>query len=299
MKVFITGASGYCGKEIVRELVAHGHQVRGLSRSEAGADAVNKLGAVGVFGDSNDLDLIKRESSQADGFIHCAFDHSFTDMPGACAKEQAVIDTVCELYAGTQKVIVFTSAVPAGQGINLDEDSEVTVDPHKPRGGAEVIARKWRAKGVRIVGVRLPLVHGGDMHQGNFWLIPVNADMKAGFVATVNGGNNVFAHCHVYDVARLFVAVLENPEASAFVHAVQEGNPTKELAAASAAQLGFDVKDLTMEQAPAHFGWFAMFISVDIPGNSKKTQERLPWAPRERSLLQALKDGDPAYFHKF
>jgi len=298
MKVFVTGSSGYCGKEIVRELVSAGHEVRGLSRSEDGVAAVTKLGATGVLGDSNDLDLIKREASAADAVIHLAFDHSFTDMVGACAKEQAVIDTVCGLYDSTSKIVIYTSAMGLGIGIaDFDEDAEIPAGGN-PRGGAEVLATQWRKRGVRVVGIRLPVVHGGDMGKGNFWLTPVNADMTAGCVGIVNGGENVYTDCNVRDVARLYVLALENPDASRILHAVAGATKYKDLATASAAHLKLPIKHMTPDEAPGHYGWFANFIQVDAPGDAKKTFKRIGWAAREKTLLQALKDGEPAYFQK-
>lgn len=299
MKVFITGASGYCGREIVRELVHRGHTVRGLSRSEDGCTKVKADGGVPVLGDSNDLDLIKEEAAAAGATIHCAFDHSFTDLPGACKKEQAVIDTVCALYEGTPKILVFTSGTGFGGNIpNFNEDSECPVREWNPRVAAEHLAAKWRTKGVHVVGVRLPIIHGGEMGPGNFWLTPVNAHMKAGYAAIVNGGRNAHVSCHVRDAARLYADVVENPDASGIVHAVAENESVGELYTAAAKTLGIPTKEITAEEAPAHFGWFAMFTQVDAPADAKKTTERLGWMPKEKTILQAVTDGDKEYFRK-
>jgi nucleoside-diphosphate-sugar epimerase len=293
MRVFVTGASGFIGSAVVSELIGAGHQVVGLARSEASAGAVEAAGAQVHRGDLENLDSLRAGAKSADGVIHLAFNHDFTDYAGAAETDRRAIDTLGEVLAGSDRPYVVTSGL-AGFALGRTMTEADAADPSSPR-ASEHAALEFTPRGVRVSVLRLPpSVHG----EGDHGFVPRLIDIarKKGVSAFPGDGSNRWPAVHRVDAARLFRLALESAPAGARLHAVgDEGVPVREIAGAVGRHLALPVTGIAPETAFDHFGWLGAFFSLDVPASSVLTQEQLGWRPTHPGLLDDLEQGH--YFH--
>ncbi|KAL1410005.1 hypothetical protein Q8F55_004006 [Vanrija albida] len=295
--VFITGASGYLGSAITRELVGAGYSVTGLTRSQAGAAIVAANGGVPVRGSTDDLALVAQHASAADATIHTAFDHSWRDVPAACASDRATIGAIGQALEGTGKTFLVSSVATLGAlHPTFTEADEGGPGSANPRFFSERVAESFAAKGTRPVIVRIaPLVHGPDLADSSFFLTLLRRAKDAGFAATVGGGQSRWASVHVSDVASLFRAALEKPGVEGQFeryHAVGDnGLRTKDIVGAIAAGLGVPTKDLVGDEAVKHYGILGKLIALDNPVENAATVRQTGWAPTQPNVLEALRAG--------
>ena len=282
MKVFVTGASGFVGAAVVQELLKAGHQVRGLARSDASAQAIEAMGAEAFRGSIDDPDSLTRGATGMDGVIHTAFNHDFSQFMAAAATDEQAIGALGKALAGSGKPLVVAAGLagaPAGQ--TLTEDTTPAPGPRK----SEPAALALVGQGVRATVVRLaPSVHDAGDHGFVPYLIQVAREQ--GKAAYIGDGQNRWAGVHRRDAAHLFRLALERGEAGARYHAVgDEAVPFRELAEEIGRHLGVPAVSITAEEAPAHFGWMALFAGMSLTGSGKLTQERLDWQPTHMGLL--------------
>ncbi|MDR3614109.1 MAG: SDR family oxidoreductase [Candidatus Obscuribacterales bacterium] len=289
MKVFVTGASGFIGTEVVKELLAAGHQVLGLVRSETGVAAVEKLGAKAHRGSLGDLESLKSGVRESDAVIHLAFNHDFADFAANCAEDKQAILTLGEALVGKSGPLLVTS----GTGFSLDgkprteEDPFNEVRPEWPRASEEaagIVAKKFK---VPVIVMRLPQVH----NQEKFGLITysIEAAKKNGFAAYIGEGKNRWPAVALADAAKLYRLALEKGTAGANYNVVgEEGVTAREIAEALGRGLKLPVKSISADEAPAHFGWLALFAGLDMPCSSALTQERLGWKPTGPKMIHDL-----------
>jgi nucleoside-diphosphate-sugar epimerase len=307
MKVFITGASGYIGSAVTTELIQHGHTVLGLARSDASAEKLKALGAEVHRGDTNDLDSIRAGVAAADAVVHTAFDHSFADFEGAQKKDNATIEAIGAVLAGTNKPFITSSGTligggmaGAGTGKALTEDFVVPIEGvGAGRARSEQITLGLAQKGVRSAVVRFtPTVHGGDLHPTSFVCQMTKAAKKHGFVAYVGDGSARWPAVNVFDVAVLIRLILETGPGGLVYHAVgDEGNSQLDIATTIGEHLKLPVKSIAPgPDAMAHFGFIGMLMSMDNLTSSALTQERTGWKPTHSSMLHELKAGNPVYY---
>jgi nucleoside-diphosphate-sugar epimerase len=295
MRVFVTGATGFIGSAIVRELVDAGHRVLGLVRSEAGARALAAAGVEAHRGDVADLDSLSLGAATTDGVIHTAYNHDFVNVTREAAAEADVraIEAFGAALAGTGRPLVITSGVwLLGNGGVFTED-----DTPDPRAGTahrlpcERAALALASRGVRASVVRLaPSVHG----DGDRGFVPalIQIARAKGVSAYVGEGRNRWPAVHRLDAAHLFRLAAEKGIAGACYHgAADEGVPTRDIASAIGKRLNLPVVSKSREEAGAHFGWLAAFLALDAPTSSARTQERLGWRPRHPGLLADLEHG--------
>lgn len=295
MRVFLTGATGFIGSHIIPELLAGGHQILGMTRSDAGARTLEAAGVAVHRGTLEDLASLRAGAAKADAVIHTAFDHDFSNFVANCEKDRHAIAALGEALAGSARPLLITSGVgigDPGQGEPARED--VFNDRHpNPRTASEGVAQALLAKGLDVRVVRLPQVHD-TVKQG--LITPYVALARAqGSVAYVGAGANRWSAAHVGDVARLYRLALERGAAGARYHAVaEEGVTAREIAEVVAKGLGLPSVSITPEQAPAHFGWFAMFAGMDLPASSAWTRAQLDWTPTGPGLIEDLRAMDYA-----
>uniref|UniRef100_B0SWR5 NAD-dependent epimerase/dehydratase n=1 Tax=Caulobacter sp. (strain K31) TaxID=366602 RepID=B0SWR5_CAUSK len=293
MRVFLTGATGFIGSAIVPELLKAGHQVLGLTRSDAGAQALSAAGAEAHRGSLEDLDSLRAGAAQADGVIHCAFDHDFSNFLANCEKDKRAIEALASALVGTDRPLVITSGVGMGSpgpGQPATEDV-FNLDHPNPRSASEIAGNAALATGVNVSVMRLPQVHD-PVKQG---LITPSVEIARakGVSAYVGDGANRWAAAHVLDVARLYPLALERAQPGARYNAVaEEGVSAREIAEVVGAGLRVPVVSLTPEEAAGHFGWFAMFAGLDMPASSAWTRETLGWTPTGPGLIADLKAMD-------
>ncbi|UOG77579.1 SDR family oxidoreductase (plasmid) [Hymenobacter tibetensis] len=291
MRVFVTGATGFVGSAIVQELLGAGHQVLGLARSEAAAQALVAAGAEVHRGTLDDLDSLQRGVAATEGVIHTAFVHDFSAYAAAGETDRRAIEAMGAALMGTERPFLVTAGL-AGFALNrlaTEEDNPAPL----PR-MSETTALHLAAQGVRVSVVRLPpSVHDA----GDRGFVPTLIDVarQTGVAAYVGEGNNRWPAVHRLDAARLFRLALEQGAIGARYHGVaDEGIPMRDIAAVIGRQLQLPVVSKSVEEAPAHFNWMAQFVGLDAPASSARTQQQLNWHPSHPSLLEDLAGG--SYF---
>jgi nucleoside-diphosphate-sugar epimerase len=303
MRVFVTGATGYVGAAVVRELLGAGHDVVGLARSDAAAASLVAAGVSIHRGDLDDLGSLRRGVATADGVIHAAR----TNLPetggvaAAMLADRSAIEAIGETLAGSGKPFVVTSSLgllkPAQPGGFIMEDSAYDRTSFAtPRIAAEEAALAPAAHGVRVSTVRLGVVHGtGDTH--SYVQTLINVARSKGVSAYPGDGTNRWPAVHLLDAAHLFRLALENAPAGARLHGVgDEDVPLRAIAAIIGQRLRLPTTSLAADQVPNHFGWFAPMVSLDLPASSARTQQQLGWQPVQPGLIRDLEAGP--YFHE-
>lgn len=293
MRVFVTGASGWIGSAVVDELLASGHDVVGLARSDASAAALAAKGALVRRGDLDDLDGLRLGAQDAEAVIHLANKHDWADQAATNAAERAAVQTIGDALAGTGRPFLVASGV-AGltQGRPATEDDPSPFHgPNSPRGGSENLALEFVDRGVRAVSVRFaPTVHGTGDH-GFIAAIAAVARRK-GVSGYPGDGTHRWSAVHRVDAARLVRLGLTGAPAGARLHAVaEEGVPTREIAEAIGRAFDLPVASIAPEDVPEHFGWIGAFFAMDLAATSAATRELTGWTTSGPTLLEDIAAG--------
>jgi nucleoside-diphosphate-sugar epimerase len=289
MRIFLTGATGFIGSAIVPELINAGHQVLGLTRSDAGAQSLIAAGAEVHRGNLEDLDSLRNGAAQSDGVIHCAFDHDFSNFVANCEKDRRAVEALGDALTGSDRPLVITSGTGMGNSVPGQPATEDHFDPNhpNPRRLSEVTGAAVAARGVNVSVVRLPQVH--DTVKQGLVTYAISVAREKGVSAYVGDGLNRWPAAHVLDTARLYRLALEKHEAGARYHAVaEEGVSARDIAEVVGRGLNIPVVSLSPEAAAAHFGWLATFVGWDMPATSAQTQQRLGWHPTGPGLITDL-----------
>ena len=296
MRIFVTGASGWIGSAVVNDLLAAGHQVVGLARSDAGAATVAATGAEVRRGDIGDLDVLRAAAAQSDGVVHLAFRHDVAFNGGfedAVASDRAAIDALGEALAGTGRPLAIASGVAGLKPGELATERDMG-EPFPGPGGRilnERAALALAERGVRSMSVRFaPTVHGeGD---NGFIAMVVAADRRTGAAAYVDDGANRWPAIHRSDAARVVRLGIELAPAGSVLHAVgEEGVAIRDMARSIGRGLDLPVTSIAPEQAADQFGFLAHFLALDLPTSSARTRELLSWEPSGPGLVADLDQG--------
>lgn len=288
MRVFVTGATGWVGSAVVKELISAGHQVTGLARSEDKAVALAATSAEVLRATLDDLDALHSAASAADAVIHTAFGHDFSKFAENVEQDRRAIETVGSALEGSDRPLIVTSGLAwLAQGRAATEAD--VPGPAFPR-KSELAARALAGRGVRAAAVRLaPSVHG----DGDHGFVPrlIGIAREKGVSAFIGEGLNHWAGVHRLDAARVYRLVLEQGATGHVYHAVaDEGVPFREIAEVIGRRLGLPVES----RGPEHFGWFADFAGLDMSASSERTRARLGWEPTGPDLLTDL--DQPGYY---
>jgi nucleoside-diphosphate-sugar epimerase len=294
MRVFLTGATGFVGSFLVPELINAGHHVVGLSRSDASAEALARAGAEVFRGDLNELDRLRTAAETADGVIHAAFNHDFSNLKQNSEDDRKVIETLGEVLAGSNRPLVITSGTDLAPsrtgGLAVETDDHVTsAEIH--RAASEEAADALIAKGGRVMVMRLPQVH--DTRKRGRIAFYIQTARQQGRVAYVGKGKNRLPAVHVSDAVRLFRLALEKGHAGARYNAVgEEGVALRDIAEVIGAGLKMSVESITPEEALAYFGWMARLVTIELAASSVLTRQQLGWIPTGPDLLTDLRNMD-------
>lgn len=290
MRVFVTGATGFIGTPLVKELIAAGHQVLGLCRSDDKAAGLAAAGAEVCHGSLEDLDSLKKGAAQSDGVIHLAFKHDFSTFAANCEDDRRVINALGSVLAGSNRPLIVTSGTGLANtvpGQPAKEGNATIASNVIPRAVSEEAAVAVAADGVNVSVVRLPQVHD-PVKQGLITqAITIFREKRA--CAYIGEGHNRWPAAHVLDVARLYRLAIEKAEPNAKYHAVaEEGVSLRDIAQTLGARLNLPVKSIAPDEAQAFFGWLTMFAGRDSPASSEQTRKKLGWQPNGPGLIADL-----------
>jgi nucleoside-diphosphate-sugar epimerase len=294
MRVFVTGAAGFIGTATTQELIAHGHQVVGLARSDANAAALNAAGAEVHRGSLEDLDSLRKGAKETDGTIHLAFIHDFSKFAENGQIDKRAIEAMGSVLEGTNKPFIVTSGTGLiTPGVVITEDMRREASAHVPR-VSEQAGLAYASRGVRAMAIRLPQVHGGEGRAGLITYLLDGARQK-GAAAYVGDGNQRWAAGHRLDVARLYRLALEKGAVDGIYHAVgEEGVPMRQIIEVVSRALNVPVVSIKQDEAGDYYGPLAMFAGLDMPASSALTQKWLDWKPTQIGLIADI--GQPGYF---
>lgn len=289
MQVFVTGATGFIGSRVVGQLLGARHQVLGMTRSDAGAQALEAAGAQVHRGELGDLDSLRAGAARADAVIHTAFDHDFSRFVANCEQDRRVIEALGNVLKGSDRPLLITSGVGMGEGAAGEPALETRFNTAhaNPRIASELAANALLDAGVDVRVVRLPQVH--DTHRQGLISCLIDVARAQGMAPYVGDGQNRWPAAHVDDVAHLYRLVLERGQRGERYHAVaEEGITARRIAEAIAAGLGLPVQSVPAADVEAVFGWFGMFAGMDMAASGTLTRERLGWTPTGPGLLEDL-----------
>ena len=290
MRVFVTGATGFIGMAVTKDLVAAGHQVIGLCRSEAKAQALSEAGAELYRGTIDDLDGLRDGVARADAVIHLAFKHDFENFVANAHDDRRVVGWLGAALTGSSRPLIVTSGTVIANSVPGEpakEDNQIIGPEKHPRAITELAAADIAAAGVNVSVMRLPQVH--DPRRQGLISPVIGIYRNNGACAYVGDGAARWPAAHVRDVARLYRLAIEKAEPNATYHAVaEEGVTLKAIAETIGKRLDLPVKSIAPEEAQSFFGWLSMFAAYDAPASSAQTREKLGWTPTGPGMLEDL-----------
>lgn len=290
MRVFVTGSSGFIGSQVTRELLNAGHQVLGLTRSEAAAHDLLAMGAEPHHGNIEDLASLQSGAENCDAVIHTAFDHDFANFVANCQKDARVIAALGSALEGSARPLIITSGTAMGSpspGQAADEDHFDPAHPN-PRVASELAGETLLQRGVNVVVMRLSQIHN-PYKQGLVTEVIKHA-RERGVSAYIDEGTNQWSAAHVADAAHLYRLALEKHQPGARYHATAESSLSFRLIAETIGEgLGLPTMAIPADEAMASFGWLSSFVGKDMSSMSNKTQTRLGWRPSGPGLIADLR----------
>ena len=290
MRIFVTGATGFIGSNVVSELIGAGHQVLGLARSDAAANVLAAAGAEAYRGDIENFDSLRSGADLCEGVIHTAFDHDFSRFVENCEKDRRAIEALGSGFAGTTKPLVITSSTAMGStapGVRASEDVFNATSPN-PRVASELAGQELLERGVHVITIRNSQIH--DTWKQGLVSDVIALARRKGVPAYIEEGANAWSAAHISDTARLYRLALEKNEAGARYHGTAESAIRFcDIAEAIGARYDVPVRSISLDEAGDHFGWLAAFVSKDMSADNALTRKRLGWNPQAPTLIEDIR----------
>lgn len=288
MRVFVTGATGFIGTAVIPELLATGHSVLGMARSDAGAAALATMGVESHRGELTDLESLKAGALACDGVIHLAFIHDFSQFTANIEIDRRAVEALAGALEGSGKPLINTSGTLMVASGRRAMETDRPTEPASGRAATELVVNAAASRGVRACNMRLPQVHDRQKFGLISYLIEIA--QRSGTAAYVGDGASRWPAAHVSDVAKLYRLALEKAEPGAALHAVgEEGVSQKVIAETLGAGLGLPVSSISLAEASDHFRWMGMFAGLDNTTSSAITQETMGWTPTGPHLITDLR----------
>jgi len=290
MHVFITGGTGTIGTAVVAELIAAGHTVAALARSDRSAAALTAAGAEPVRGGLSDLDVLRAGARDADGVVSLAFSNDFSSpeaLAAGIAEESAAMAALGEELVGSDRPFVVVSGTPWVPGrASVESDPLPLEGPVAGRARSVLDALALADRGVRVSAIRLPRTVHAD-GAGGFAGILTEIARQSGVAGYPGDGEQRWPAVHARDAAVLFRIALERAPAGTAWHAVaDEADRVRDIAEVIGRRLGLPVERV----ADDAFGSFAPIFAMDQPSSSEYTRRTLGWEPTHESLLEDLEN---------
>jgi len=316
MHVFVTGGTGHIGSYIIPELIAAGHKVTGLARSDESAAAVSALGAKVRRGDITDLDGLKTAAAESDGVIHVAHRQDLLPSGGIDAVAAAELEIMLaygEALADTDKPLVVSGSIGSptnlgwpAPGAHFLGRPATEEDPALPPGGGEykgslrvrniveLTVIGLAARGVRSSIVRIPPIAHSTTDNAGFLPLLIGLAKEKGGIGYPGDGANLWPAVHSRDLACLFRLALEKGPAGKYWHGIEgEGIRFREIAEAIGSRLGLPAVRIPADvlMLPGYFGFLANLVTLDLPASNLITRQTLGWKPAQPGLLKDLDNG--------
>ncbi|MBC3948817.1 SDR family oxidoreductase [Pseudomonas folii] len=291
MRIFLTGSTGFIGSHVASELIASGHEVSGLTRSESGRQALAAIGMHAYPGNIEDLQSLQRGASECDGVIHTAFDHNFANFMENCQKDRRAILALGAALEGSDCPLIISSSTAMGSTVPGQKALENSFNPDhpNPRVASELAGLELSQRGVNVSVMRLSQIH--DTRKQGLVTEVIGLARKTGISAYIEGALNGWSATHIKDTAQLYRLALERQASGSRYHATaEESVPFRRIAEMIAHKWGLPLVAMDAESAAAHFGWLTPFVSKDMSASSTLTREALQWNPQGPTLLTDLQN---------
>jgi nucleoside-diphosphate-sugar epimerase len=292
MRILVTGASGWIGSASVTELIAAGHHVLGLARTDEAAAKVAALGAEVVRGSLDDLDSLRRATARAEGVVHLGYNHDFSQMSAAAHTDRAAIEAFAQVLEGTGGPLLVASGTLGLATGRVGTEQDMPNPAVHPRVANSGYTLGLAERGIRSIVVRFaPTVHGSGGDHG-FVATLARIAREKGVSGYIGKGLNRWPAVHRLDAGKLVQLAIDRTSPGAVLHAVaEEGIPTHDIAVAIGRSLDLPVATVPADHAAEHFGWLAMFFGADAPASSALTRGLLGWEPLQPTLLDDIAAG--------
>ena len=292
MRILVTGASGWIGSASVTQLIAAGHHVLGLARTDEAAAKVAALGAEAVRGSLDDLASLRAAAARADGVVHLGYNHDFSKMAAAAQTDRAAIDAFADVLQGTGGPLLIASGTLGLAPGRVGTEADMPASGVHPRVANAAYTQGLAERGIRSLVVRFaPTVHGAGGDHG-FVAVLARIAREKGVAAYIGEGANRWPAVNRLDAAQLVQLAVDKAPPGSVLHAVaEEGIATRDIAAALGAFLHVPVESIPADRAAAHFDWLGMFFGADAPAASVRTRALLGWEPTHATLLEDIAAG--------
>lgn len=292
MRILVTGASGWIGSASVKELIAAGHHVLGLARSDASAERIAALGAEAVRGSLDDPASLRGAAAQAEGVVHLGYNHDFSQMAAAAQTDRAAIEAFADVLQGTGGPLLIAGGIQGLAAGRVGTEADMPQAQSHPRNANAAYTLGLAERGIRSMVVRFaPTVHGAGGDHG-FVAVLARIAREKGVSGYIGEGRNRWPAVHRLDAGKLVQLAIDTATPGSVLHAVaEEGIATRDIAAALGRFLDVPVESIPPERAQLHFDWLGMFFAADAPASSARTRALLGWEPRQATLLEDIAAG--------